>query len=382
MEAILSSFLQQSIQCACPVDIELLKRFSAIKIIDSSSWKISNGLKHVMPGFTGAGCRIQLMLDYLSGAVSFLDVTEETYNDKKYTSTLAKIVHANELYIFDLGYVVTALLDAISSAKAFFISRYNHKNISLFFKKEMEFVKADLLKLLNQLPQNNVISDLECYVGNENKKIKVRFIAFKVPEEVANIRRMKLKKNAAKKGNTPSDKALQLCAWSLFMTNITTGSIMADIDVKTILAFYPIRWTVEIYFKQFKSILGIHKSSVKKNENRLKCELLGKLIAATYIAFLYSKARTFKWEKDKQEISFAKTVDYFQRHAGEFTSILKKAATLIVAYINKLIKIIIKNCVKERQRTRKNSLDQLISGTIFENYSCESPSPERITAMN
>ncbi|QTA88891.1 transposase [Desulfonema magnum] len=36
-------------------------------------------------------------------------------------------------------------------------------------------------------------------------------------------------------------------------------------DVRTILAFYPIRWSVELFFKQFKSVLNIHKTEVKNN---------------------------------------------------------------------------------------------------------------------
>jgi len=51
-------------------------------------------------------------------------------------------------------------------------------------------------------------------------QVEARLIASRVPETSVNERRRKARKNAKKKGYTPSHAHLTLLAWNLFMTNV------------------------------------------------------------------------------------------------------------------------------------------------------------------
>ncbi|QTA80005.1 Transposase family protein, IS4-like [Desulfonema limicola] len=81
-------------------------------------------------------------------------------------------------------------------------------------------------------------------------------IAFPVPQEIANLRRSRLHKNAAKKGRTCSPKGLFLCDWSMFIINASEDLIPS----KMIRTLYRIRWSIELVFKNWKSILKIQDS--------------------------------------------------------------------------------------------------------------------------
>src|SRR5262245_39263832 len=62
------------------------------------------------------------------------------------------------------------------------------------------------------------------------------------PEDVVNARRRTARKNAKKKGYTPSHAHLTLLAWNLFITNVPETIWQTT----TVLKVYPIRWQVEL----------------------------------------------------------------------------------------------------------------------------------------
>jgi hypothetical protein len=306
------------------------------------------------------------MYDYKSGVINLLEVTQETYNDQKYSKTIGDHVHPNDLFIFDLGYSIAYTLKIIDEKNAYFVSRFNYAAINLYLKEGELYNKFNILEALKKLNSDETIFEFECYAGNKDEKIKVRLFAIKSPEEVANSRRRKLNQNAKKKGRTPKKESLQLCGWSFYMTNIP---VEKGIDIRTILAFYPIRWSVELFFKQLKSILNIHKTEVKNNEYRLRCEVLGKCIVAMFICYCYSKARFHAWYILRKEISFDKTVKYFKRNiAGLVQQLESISINKIIKYVKKMIIKIIDTCQKGRQKSRKNSLDVLLEGSIYENH--------------
>lgn len=347
------------------MDIELLNKFNAINIIDSSSWKIPEALKKVFPGYNGAGCKIQMMLDYKTGIIRLLDILKENFNDQNYSKKMKKQINSNDLFLFDLGYSIPVFLKTITERLAFFISRFNYYAVSLYVKKEDSFHKIDILDVLKKLKHKNSIIEFEYYVGNKTIKVKIRFLAMRVPEEVSNQRRRKARKKAAKKGKTPSKKTLALCDWHFLMTNIP---VEKGIDVKEIIGFYPIRWSIELLFRQLKSVLAIHKTEVKTNAYRLKCEILGKCIVVMFISLFYSIARAKTWQLFGKEISFEKTVKYFKRNVACLFELLLISTRKSLDFIEKMINKIIHVCQKNRQSSRKNSLDTLIDRLSYESF--------------
>ena len=184
----------------------------------------------------------------------------------------------------------------------------------------------------------------------------------KVPEEVANQRRRKLRRAGQRERYRPSKRALVLCDWSFYMTNIP---VEKNIDIKELLALYPIRWSIELYFRQFKSVLQVHKTEVKSNPHRLQCEILGKAIVALFISYCYSTTRAHRWKIFHEEISFEKTVKCFKRHISIFIDRLYSSIVKAVAFIQELIVKIYNTCQKFRQKSRQNSLDVLVERSIY-----------------
>lgn len=305
------------------------------------------------------------MYDYKSGVINLLEVTEETFNDQKYSKTIGDHIHIDDLFIFDLGYSIADTLKMIDEKNAYFVCRFNYAGINLYIKNEETYDKFNILDALKKLNSNKTIYEFEYYVGNKDKKIKIRLFVIKAPQEVADKRRRRLYQNAKKRGSCPKKESLELCDWTFYMTNIP---VEKGINIRTILAFYPIRWSVELFFKQLKSILNIHKTEVKNNEYRLKCEVLGKCIVAMFISYCYSKARSCAWRRLGKEISFDKTVKYFKRNIAGLVELVSISGSKAIKHVKKMIIQIIITCQKNRQKSRKNSLDMLIEGSIYENY--------------
>ena len=129
------------------INVELFKKFNSIKILDSSSWKISKALKDIFPGYNQAGCKIQLMLDYITGTLCWFDLTKETFNDQGYSKTIGQTIIANDLFIFDLAYVVAETIVTIHSKTAFFSQDSIQKVFVFTQKKKMNFIKLISCKL-------------------------------------------------------------------------------------------------------------------------------------------------------------------------------------------------------------------------------------------
>ena len=75
--------------------------------------------------------------------------------------------------------------------------------------------------------------------------------------------------------------------YALFIT-----SLPATYTMKQLFALYRIRWQIELTFKVWKSILAIHHIRSAKEE-RVLCEVSGKLVLAVLISALCATARSF-----------------------------------------------------------------------------------------
>jgi len=348
------------------IEVGILDKFNRVNIVDSSSWKIPAKLKETFPGYNGAGCKVQFMTDYKSGEIQLLDITEETYNDQKYAiNRLGDCIEKDDLMLIDMGYSIMAGIRAIEEKKGYFISRFNYHAINLYSKRADEFLIVDILKITRRYGREDSVMEVDCYGGNAKNKVKIRLIGAKLPEKEANERRRKIRLKAKEKGKSPTKKTLELSSWSFFITNIPEEK---GLSAKDIIRFYPVRWDIELFFKQMKSILNIHRTEVKRNAYRLRCEVLGKCILAMIISYCYGQARNYEWNKTRMEISFEKTVKLFKRAGSSLVVMLLMGSTKkIKEFMQHMLILIVHTCKKRRQKSRKNTLDVLIEKTKYEN---------------
>jgi len=361
------------------INVTKLNKFNHINIVDSSSWEIPVKLKEAFAGYKGAGCKVQVMIDYKTGIMNLLDITEQNYNDQKYTKQMDDYIEKDDLILTDLGYNIPTWLKKIDEKKGYFISRLNAFAMKLYLKKGKSFLAVDVLEIMKTVGTNDTMVEIECYGGNRKEKVKIRLVGMKVSEEIVNKRRRTLKRKAAKKCRKLTKRIIELSKWSFYITNIPKEK---ELTARDIVAFYSVRWNVELYFKQLKSVLCMHKTEVRKNEYRLQCEIIGKFIVGLFISYCYGMARSYLWEKKKTEISFEKTVKLFHRMgSGILLLLLLGSIRKIKEFTENLIYIVIQTCKKYRQKSRKNTLDMLIEGTIYGQYKYVKIKPSQLMCL-
>lgn len=109
-------------------------------------------------------------------------------------------------------------------------------------------------------------------------------LSLKKINELAKKKRVHQKFIEHKKGITTSEKLIELNNVNMFVTNIEESVIPKEL----VYLLYSLRWQIELIFKAWKSIYGIHKINPVKNE-RFLCHLYGTLISlllSTKLVFL------------------------------------------------------------------------------------------------
>ena len=332
-----------------------LANFNRVLIFDSSSWDISAKLAAIFPGSGGAAseasCKIQLNYEYKTATFSLDSIGPGNDNDQKHGKTLPKRLQKGDLALFDQGYFSMPALYEINRIGAFFLTRF--LSSVLIYPTCDSDSPIDLLKLLRQIGQR--CSALTAFIGQEKKtRIPARLICLPVTQEIANTRRMRLKRNARKKGRTCSKKSLALCSWTLLLTNAPENILPCP----AIFSLYRLRWQIELVFKQLKSVLGIHICN-SSNESRLLCHLYGTLITAFIFHQFHSIHAINLWNKHSSELSFDKFFKRCQERAFHWLSLLlatpRKALHLILLSVRSFLP----STLKLHQKNRPTSLQAL-----------------------
>jgi hypothetical protein len=276
-----------------------------------------------------------------------------TEPDQKYSKNLVSLIQEGDLLIPDLGYWNFETFFGIDGKGGYFISRFNSV-VNIWDRRDGKFIKLDLLSILEQQVSRSI--EMEVFIrGEKTKTLKIRLVGFRVPEEVANMRRKKLKDQAKKKGRTPSKKSLKLCDWSLFVTNASEEIVPGEM----IRSIYRVRWCVELIFKSWKSILRMHQSNVRKNHYRLKCELYAKLILAVITHTVHHHLQHYIWNKERREISFDKLWKFIVARGESLHEAIIKSMKSFSHKVNSLLGEMIKECEKLHQPSRKTTLQMI-----------------------
>lgn len=346
--------LQQKLGRLGQIDTKLLRPFPRVLILDSSSWDVSEKLRSVLPGSGGAAsvanCKLQVVYDYKRGELRFLEVTAGTVPDNSYTDHIPGVLQKGDLLLIDQGYFKLSTLAEIVAKGAFFLTRFL---VRTGLKDPITRAPIDLLKHLGKLEGN--ACEMEVLMGGEKlPKVLCRLIALRVSEQVANERRRRLKKEAKKKGRAVSKHHLRMCDWTLLVTNVPQRWL----PLKMVRALYTVRWQIELLFKQLKSILRVHQSDTGK-ENRLRCELYGKLIGAVIIHRIHAAETNRLWNTQRREVSMEKLYKRFQERAFTLLRTMLSSVLQALAYLSDQLKRIIPACLKDRQRSRMTTLEIL-----------------------
>jgi len=346
--------LKQKIRGLGVIDTTLLRPFRRVLLVDSSSWDVSESLCKVLPGSGGAAstanCKLQTVYDYKRSELDFLDVTAGTVPDNRYTEHLPGLLQKDDLLLVDQGYFKLQMLFEIDAKGAFFLTRFPVRTV---VQEALTPTPIALAMHLRDLAGHTC--ELEILMGGKRlPQVACRLIALRVSEHIANERRRRLKKEAQKKGRAVSNHHLRMCDWTLLITNVPHRWL----PLEMVRALYTVRWQIELLFKQLKSILRVHQSDTGK-ENRLRCELYGKLIGAVLIHRIHAAAANRLWKTTRREVSMDKLYKRVQERAFTLLRLLLTSVLDAVAYLRKQLQRIIPACLKEHQRSRLTTLECL-----------------------
>lgn len=330
MKAVLELAIQEKVSGIRQSAFPLLQKFQGVHLRDSSTIGLPASLKEVWKGNGNqngetATLKIQVSWEYSRGALDGIYLQDGFCQDK--TSPYQHMqLPAGALHIGDLGYFSLEKLAHDSQTGVFWITRWKFKTTIWDEREHL----LDLVEVLAAPTQNQL--DLPVQVGG-NQQVTCRLLASRVPQEVADQRRQRIKDAYRKKGRQPSEKLLRLAAWSIVLTNVPCSQL----SLKEVLVLLKVRWQIEILFKLWKEYLSIDQWN-SQNPWRILTEIYAKLL----IALLFHWTTLFNfWNYPDR--SLFKAVRIFQKY---ITSLLFNLDNLnnLIAILQRLSACYTKAC--------------------------------------
>lgn len=256
---------------ARPRTADLLRRFTAVIIQDSTVISLPDVLKEQWPGCggrngqTAAAVKVQVQLDLLNGSLARLQLEPGKQPDQA-TTLSGEGWPPGALQLADLGYFGLDRLTALDRAGMKFLSRIQ-VGTAVFDEQGQ---RLDLWTWLSK--SKETVVDVPIELGAE-AHLKCRLLALRCPAEVVRKRRQRLRVEAEKKGRPISDAQWKACSWTVLVTNVAVEWLSAE----EALLVYGARWQVELLFKAWKGGNLLAKSRSAKPE-RILCEFYAKLL--------------------------------------------------------------------------------------------------------
>lgn len=276
-----AAFLQEELNIAFtqlvvadPVAIPLLRRFHEVIVEDSSTFSLPDQCREVWQGCGGSSTKgtqsafkIQVRWDLLRGGFTGMALqdgrTPDNRSPLKGSRRGAKSVRDS-----DLGYFDTGEFAREEQEEEYFFSRY--KGAVKLYDQETG-TELDVLALLCEQAVGKPV-DCEVRVGAAHR-VPARLIAIAVPEDVLVKRQEGHRRTAQKHGRQPSERMLDLCGWTVLLTNIP----QEELSVAEAVVLLRLRWQVELLFKLWKQV---GQADVSRSEQpwHVLCDIYAKLL--------------------------------------------------------------------------------------------------------
>jgi hypothetical protein len=333
-----------------PVAIPVLHRFPAVVVLDSSVLRLPDILKTVWQGcggrlLSGAALKLSVRLDLAQGTLDGPILTGGRVHDR----TAAKAhtpLPAGALEIADLGYFSLERFATLTAQGAHYLSRLR-ADTSLVDPTGTVWQPHALLEA-----QGTPVVDLAVRLGR-SRRVPSRLIAVRVPQEVANERRRKLRYAAKREGRTPRQATLALAAWTVFVTDLPTEQL----SVHEALALGRARWQIELLFKLWKTE-GALRTSRGHHPDRVHCEILAKLLALLVQHWLLI---TTSWHIPDRSVT--KAAQAIRHLALPLVATLhsRTQCTRILALIARSVQA---GCHINRRKTKPNTYQRLLAPAL------------------
>ena len=342
---------------ASPQTVDLLNKFTSVRIGDSSTIALPDELADQFPGCGGilraglAAMKIHLLWDFLTGSILQLRITPGRASDA--TNPIAQeVAPAGSLSLFDLGYFCLDRFQNLTRAGAFWISRLQH-GTSVF---DAQGQPLALLQYLRQQTGSGPI-DVSVLLGVSHR-LPCRLIALRVPQEVADRRRQKAYVKAQKHGRVPSREYLEWQDWTIFVTNCEPELLTWE----AVVVLYRARWQIELMFKLWKSHnrLATHRAGAAAEEQLAVVYV--KLIAVLVQHWILLTAT---WCECRRSLMKAAAI------IADWVTLLIDALDdldRLIAILSRMKDVLLKAGARVQNRNIHPSLSQLLQNPILLDY--------------
>lgn len=334
---------------ADPVAVPLLGRFTAVYLQDSSTIVLPDALAAVWQGcggstpvHTNAALKLQVRLEMRTGQLA-VQLQDGRASDR--TAALPTGLPAGALRLADLGYWSLEALQALGRQEGFWLSRLQTQTAVY----DTVGGRQELLELLEASTTDTV--EQEVLLGVD-QQLPARLLAVRVPQDVTDARRRRLREAARKKGRQVSALRLALAAWTILVTNIPRDRLI----LREALVLGRVRWQIELLFKLWKSHGGVDESRSTKPW-RILCEVYAKLLAMLIQHWMFLVSC---WAYPNR--SLVKAAQTVRKHALHLASAFDRRTRLTTA-LTTVKRCLAVGCRMNRRKKHPNTYQLLLDET-------------------
>jgi hypothetical protein len=329
-----------------PAAIPILQRFEGVYLRDSSVICLPAELMGTWPGVGNsrgptAALKLQVELDFSTGQLAGPVVQSGRTQDQ--TSPFQhRELPAGALHLADLGYFNLERLAQDNQRGVHWITRLKAGTAVYTTAGQ----RLDLARWLKAQGQGQL--DWPVLVGTQ-QRLACRLLAVRVPQEVAEQRRRRLREYARKKQVPLKAETLALAEWTLVITNVPEDRL----SLREALILLRVRWQVELLFKLWKSHAQVDEWR-SHNPWRILCEVYAKLIGAVILHWV---CLTSFWERPNR--SLFKAARAVQKYAVALALALPNRETLISVLTN-LRACLMATCQVNRRKKHPSTYQLLL----------------------
>ena len=244
------------------------------------AFRINDATVLSIPGSEGTDWRLHVVYDPAQCCLRQVEITNQRGGERLDRDR----PRPGDIVCGDRGLAHARGIHAVTAAGAYVLLRMHWQNIRLHDAQAKAVDMDQALKRADIGEAGTIV-----YVPLEGKApVRARLLIRPLPTEAASRHRQRLRRNAAKKGRTPSATALRLAGYFCVLTTLPED--LASDDV--VLELYRVRWQIELFFKRCKGLL--HFDQLRAFDPHLvRTYCLAKLIEVALIQCLHEEAIAF-----------------------------------------------------------------------------------------
>ncbi len=334
------------------VDVPLLRRFSAVRVEDSSVVLLPPELAVLWRGCGGsagmseAAIKLFVRWDVLRGKLEGPRLVDGRHSDNQ-SPFNDDDLPAGGLYLADLGFFALWRLCRLArrreGGKRFFVMRLQY-GTGLYTRSGHQ------IELRGILPQQEGEAKEVGVLLGKQAKLPVRLLMVRVSEEVAEQRRKRIREAAQDQGRQPSEDVLYLAGWTLVVTHVPR----ARLSLPEALVLLRLRWHIERLFRLWKEYGQIDDWRSKKPW-RILCEVYGKLAAMLIQQWLIHEGC---WQDPWR--SLVKAAAVVRREANRIMVALYEGG--LEPVLHSIVRCMRSGCRLERRKSHPSTVQLLLEG--------------------